>query len=93
MINENVEESLNLACVQIHCKDAVRPQPGCEFGHETRLGEGGTRFRELFRRLYERGYRGPLTIEREIAEGEERNRDIRNAITLLESLKRECGAM
>lgn len=86
-------DALGDKMVHMHCKDAVRPVPGEVFGHETRLGEGGTRFRELFRRLYERGYRGPLTIEREIAEGEERNQDIRNAITLLESLKRECGAM
>ena len=78
--------------VHMHCKDAVRPAGGAEFGHETRLGEGGTRFRELFHKLYEKGYRGPLTIEREIAEGEELNRDIRDAITLLESLKQECGA-
>ena len=85
-------EKLGDKMVHMHCKDAVRPEPGAEFGHETRLGEGGTRFRELFRSLYEKGYRGPLTIEREIAEGEEWNRDIRNAILLLESLKRECGA-
>lgn len=83
-------DALGDKIVHIHCKDAVRPVPGAEFGHETRLGEGGTNFRELFRFLYEKGYRGPLTIEREIAEGEELNRDIRNAIKLLESLKREC---
>ena len=83
-------EALSDRIVHIHCKDAVRPQPGCEFGHETRLGEGGTNFRELFRRLYAKGYRGPLTIEREIGAGEELDRDIRHAIRLLEELKNEC---
>ncbi len=85
-------ETLSSRIVHIHCKDAVRPLPGDEFGHETRLGEGDTNFQNLFRTLYEKGYRGPLTIEREIAEGEELNRDIRNAILLLNKLKQDCTA-
>lgn len=85
-------ETLADRIVHIHCKDAVRPQNGAEFGKETRLGEGGTNFREIFRQLYRKGYRGPLTIEREIATGEELNRDIRDAVRLLEELKNECGA-
>ncbi len=85
-------EALSDRFVHIHCKDAVRPLPGAEFGQETRLGEGGTNFRELFRKLYAKGYRGPLTIEREIGAGEELDRDVRNAILLLENLKKECVA-
>ncbi len=84
-------EALGDKIVHMHCKDAVRPKEGEEFGHETRLGEGGVHFRELFRELYRRGYRGPLTIEREIAEGEELQRDIRHAILLLQECKKECG--
>ena len=85
-------EALSSRIVHIHCKDAVRPLPGAEFGHETRLGEGKTNFPNLFRRLYEKGYRGPLTIEREIGEGKELDRDIRNAILLLNKLKQDCAA-
>lgn len=75
--------------VHLHCKDAVRPAPGEALGKETRLGEGATNFRELFRSLRRLGYRGPLTIEREIAPGAELNRDIADAIELLETLKKE----
>ena len=85
-------EKVSDRIVHIHCKDAVRPLPGAEFGRETRLGEGDTNFCNLFRKLYAGGYRGPLTIEREIREGEELDRDIRNAIRLLEKLKSECAA-
>ncbi|MDD3155557.1 MAG: sugar phosphate isomerase/epimerase [Victivallaceae bacterium] len=76
--------------IHIHCKDAVRPAPGEELGRETRLGEGATNFPELFRSLYRLGYRGPLTIEREIQEGGELDHDIAAAIDLLNVLKQEC---
>lgn len=83
-------EKLGNRVVHLHCKDAVRPAPGNELGKETRLGEGATNFPELFRSLYHLGYRGPLTIEREIPEGGELDRDIADAIKLLETLKQEC---
>lgn len=75
--------------VHLHCKDAVRPAPGEELGKETRLGEGATNFRELFRSLCRLGYRGPLTIEREIAPGVELDRDLADAVELLTELKEE----
>ncbi|WP_337746492.1 sugar phosphate isomerase/epimerase family protein [Victivallis vadensis] len=73
--------------VHLHCKDAVRPAPGEELGRETRFGEGATNFRELLRALYKLGYRGPLTIEREIAPGAELDRDLVQAVELLKTLK------
>ncbi len=73
----------------IHCKDAVRPVEGQEFGRETRLGEGATRFPELLRELIARGYRGPLTIEREIAPGPELDRDTAEAIIRINQWKQE----
>lgn len=78
--------------IHLHCKDAVRPAPGEELGKETRLGEGATNFSELFRSLYQLGYRGPLTIEREIAPGEELDRDVSDAIARLEAWKKELAS-
>jgi len=63
----------------IHCKDAVRPAPGENCGHETVLGEGGTHFFQLLETVLAKGFRGPLVIEREIPFGEERCRDLTNA--------------
>lgn len=73
--------------VHVHCKDGNRPAAGPGLGRETRLGEGQTHFRELLTILLEQGYRGPLTIEREIASGKELDQDIHDAILLLEELR------
>ena len=75
--------------VHIHCKDARRPAYAERMGKETRLGDGETNFKELFRTLYSKGYRGPLTIEREIPAGVEQDNDIVYAVKLLENLKKE----
>lgn len=73
----------------IHCKDAVRPLPGEEYGHETVLGEGGTHFFELLESLLAKNFRGPLIIEREIPFGEERCRDLTNASAKLAALRKK----
>lgn len=77
--------------VHIHCKDGCRPQKPDTLGNETRLGDGDTNFAKLFKALYRQGYRGPLTIEREISPGTEQQVDILHAVKLLESLKMEMG--
>ncbi|MBI2300707.1 MAG: sugar phosphate isomerase/epimerase [Armatimonadetes bacterium] len=69
-----------------HCKDGHLPEPGGKLGHEVALGEGDVRIRELIPALYERGYRGPLTIEREIS-GEKQTQDILRAKALLEEIR------
>ncbi len=79
--------------VHIHCKDGCRPETPDKLGKEARLGEGDTNFSELFKALYRQGYRGPLTIEREIATGAELNNDIKHAIELLEKLKAEMAGV
>ena len=80
-------EEFGTRIVHLHCKDACRPADGRKLGRETRLGEGETRFVELFDRLIALGYRGPLTIEREIPPGGELDRDVADAIALLNQLK------
>jgi sugar phosphate isomerase/epimerase len=69
-----------------HCKDGVWPAPGGKLGEEVALGEGEVNIRALIPRLFELGYRGPLTIEREI-EGDQQIADIRRAKELLESIR------
>ena len=75
----------------VHCKDGRWPtQPG-QLGEETPLGEGDVNLREWLKRLLELGYRGPLTIEREIS-GEQQKQDILSGSALLEGVLREFGS-
>lgn len=69
-----------------HCKDGKAPAPGEGLGHEYPLGEGDVDFQALIPALYERGYRGPLTIEREIS-GEKQVADILAAKALLSGIR------
>ncbi len=69
----------------VHCKDGRWPtQPG-QLGEETPLGEGDVDLGAWLHRLIALGYRGPLTIEREIS-GEEQRRDIAAGRDLILSL-------
>ncbi len=68
-----------------HLKDGVWPGPGEAIGHETPLGEGLVNFPVLIRRMREKGFEGPWTIEREVS-GAEQDAGIRQAIELLTPL-------
>lgn len=74
----------------VHCKDGRWPTKEGQFGEETPLGEGDVNLRAWLIRLLELGYRGPLTIEREIS-GEEQKEDVLRAVALLEGLRRDFG--
>ncbi|MBQ2986975.1 MAG: sugar phosphate isomerase/epimerase [Tyzzerella sp.] len=69
----------------IHAKDGRYPVNGHELGQETRIGEGKVDFRGVLSKLYELGYDGYITIEREIV-GEQQIADIRHAKAYLENL-------
>ena len=69
----------------VHAKDGKYPTNGRELGKEYPLGEGDVNFPELIKKLKKVGYKGALTIEREIS-GEKQIKDIKNAKKLLESL-------
>lgn len=69
-----------------HCKDGLWPPPGGKLGHEVPLGEGEAEIRKLIPYLFEQGYRGPLTIEREIS-GPAQIADIERAKALLEEIR------
>ncbi len=69
----------------VHCKDGFpAPQPGT-LGHEVPFGEGAVNAPRWVEALLATGFRGPLTIEREI-HGEEQKQGIIHARQLLESL-------
>ena len=77
----------------VHCKDAkwaAEGKRGQEWGCEVALGEGDVGMDTYLRTLLEIGYRGPLTIEREIAHDRDRQkRDIGTAAALLQRLRAE----
>ncbi len=60
----------------VHCKDAKwSDQPGKTWGEETPLGQGDVDFEAFFRTLKNIHYSGPLTIERELSEEPERQKE------------------
>jgi len=68
-----------------HMKDGVWPNRDESLGHEVPLGEGQVNFPVLVRRMKQKGFRGPFTIEREVS-GPEQDEGIRKAIALLTPL-------
>lgn len=75
--------------VTVHCKDGNWPpkdQPGA-LGTEMALGQGSVGIDRFIAKLKEIGYRGPLTIEREIEDQKQKLEDIKMAIGLLERLR------
>ncbi len=77
----------------VHCKDGKwAEKPGHEWGAEVPLGEGDVGMENFLRTLDEIGYDGPLTIEREIPQEPQRQKEeIGRGIKLLEKLKAKIG--
>ena len=75
----------------VHCKDAKwAANPGEEWGEETMLGDGEVGMSQYLLALKSIGYRGPLTIEREIPQEPTRQKEeIGHAVDLLNRLKTE----
>lgn len=70
-----------------HAKDGLWPNRDDALGVETPLGEGAVPFELIIPRLKELGFKGPVTIEREIT-GPKQREDILKAIKVLEGLVR-----
>lgn len=77
----------------IHCKDALwAEKPGEEWGQEVQLGAGQVDIEQYLRTLDRLAYTGPLTIEREIPQDPQRQKEeIGHAVSLLEELKNKIG--
>jgi len=69
----------------VHAKDGEYPTDGTHLGEEKPIGDGRVDFPALVAKLKELGYRGALTIEREIS-GDRQIRDIRAAKSFFASL-------
>jgi sugar phosphate isomerase/epimerase len=75
--------------ITVHCKDGNWPpkdKPGA-LGTEMALGKGAVGIDRFIAKLKEVGYRGPLTIEREIEDQNQKREDVKMAIGLLERLR------
>ena len=75
----------------VHCKDGTwSDKPGETWGAEVPLGDGDVNMRSYLTTLKEICYSGPLTIEREIPQDPERQKqEIGKAIELLKQLRSE----
>lgn len=69
----------------IHAKDGLYPTDPYGLGEEVPIGSGKVRFEEVFRKLKQLNYTGPVTIEREIS-GPRQEADIRQSISFLNRL-------
>ena len=81
-------EVLRAHILSVHCKDGdwpPRDTPGA-LGNERPLGRGAVGIPRFVEKLKAIGFRGPLNIEREAENQDERIRDIRTAVGLLKSL-------
>jgi sugar phosphate isomerase/epimerase len=69
----------------VHAKDGFYPTDPNRLGEEVPIGKGKVDFPRFIQRLKEVGYRGPITIEREIS-GPAQAEDIRASKAYLEKL-------
>jgi len=70
----------------VHCKDGVPPTKKNQLGTETPLGKGDVGIKRFIQTLHDLGYKGPLTIEREIT-GPQQKKDIVKARKMLERIR------
>jgi sugar phosphate isomerase/epimerase len=70
----------------VHVKGGIRPKTPGVWGQEVPLGQGQVNIPAFIRTLQKVGYRGPLCIEREVGDQEQRLADIAHGIQFL----REC---
>ena len=70
----------------VHVKDANRPTTPGQWGEEVPLGQGQTNTREFLLALKRIGYRGPLFIEREAGNQQQRFDDIAHGVRFIRSV-------
>lgn len=70
----------------MHAKDAVYPQGTSPNGKEVKIGDGVANFPVILRILADNDYNGSITIEREIEDVEQREKDILESKIFLENI-------
>ena len=75
--------------VSVHCKDGDWPPKDnpAALGVEKPLGQGSVGMERFIKKLKQIGYSAPLNIEREAEDPEQRRKDIRLAVELLQRLR------
>jgi sugar phosphate isomerase/epimerase len=68
----------------VHVKDANRPKAPGTWGEEVPLGKGQVNIRQFVKTLQKVGYKGPLCIEREVGNQEQRVADIAHGARYLQ---------
>ena len=76
--------------ISVHCKDGDWPAPGVDgaMGMERPLGKGSVGIARFVDTLWKAGFRGPLNVERETDDQQERIRDLAGGVQLLRALER-----
>ena len=75
----------------VHAKDGRWPTNPYEFGEEVLIGKGLVDFRAVFTKLHRLGYKGAISIEREIS-GPQQIEDVKIEKAYLERVIREVNA-
>jgi L-ribulose-5-phosphate 3-epimerase len=70
----------------VHCKDATRPATPGTWGEEVPLGEGQVNMRRFVEALKSAGYQGPLIIEREVGNQQQRMETVARGIRVLRDI-------
>jgi sugar phosphate isomerase/epimerase len=73
----------------VHIKDANRPTTKGTWGEEVPLGQGQAHIRQFVQTLKKVGYRGPLCVEREVGNQEQRVADIAHGLRFLRDCLKE----
>ena len=81
-------ETLAPLVISVHCKDGDWPAPGIPgaLGMERPLGKGSVGIARFVETLRKVGFRGPLNVERETPDQQERFRDLAEGVRLLRAL-------
>src|ERR1700722_4487623 len=77
--------------MSVHAKDGRWPTNPNEFGEEVLIGKGLVDFRQVFTKLHRLGYKGAVSIEREIS-GPQQIEDVKIEKAYLERVIREVNA-
>jgi L-ribulose-5-phosphate 3-epimerase len=77
--------------MSVHAKDGRWPTNPNEFGEEVLIGKGLVDFRQVFTKLHQLGYKGAVSIEREIS-GPQQIEDLKIEKAYLERVIREVHA-
>src|ERR1039457_258272 len=83
-------ETLAPLVISVHCKDGDWPAPGVPgaLGRERPLGKGSVGIARFVETLREVGFGGPLNVERETDNQDERFGDLADGVQLLRTLAR-----